>query len=93
MMALLVLYLNEWLFKSTGRILMTQDNSTKTSIFGWKGVLFATICSVAFLAILYLAIGNEPDYMPSQQRKAQQQQMQMQGNEASQNEHDAHHSH
>ncbi|OEY95879.1 hypothetical protein [Acinetobacter qingfengensis] len=50
---------------------MTDENSTSKSIFGWKGVLIATVCAAAFLAILYLAIGNEPDYMPSQKMKQQ----------------------
>ncbi|WP_173911450.1 hypothetical protein [Acinetobacter sp. Marseille-Q1618] len=35
---------------------------------GWKGLFIAFILSVLFLGIFYLAVTNEPDYMPSQQK-------------------------
>ena len=38
---------------------------------GWKGLLIAAILSVFFLGFFYLAITNEPDYMPSQKNKQQ----------------------
>ena len=41
---------------------------------GWKGLLIAAILSVLFLGIFYLAMANEPDYMPSQQQKNASQQ-------------------
>ena len=36
---------------------------------GWKGLLVAVILSVFFLGFFYLAVSNEPDYMPSQKNK------------------------
>lgn len=46
---------------------MSQNNSSSTSIFGWKGVWIAAIFAALFLGLLYLAMSNEPDYMPSKQ--------------------------
>lgn len=39
---------------------------------GWKGLLVAAVLSVLFLVIFYLAIENEPDYMPSKQQETNQ---------------------
>nr|WP_213067235.1 hypothetical protein [Acinetobacter sp. CFCC 10889] len=39
---------------------------------GWKGLLIAFILSALFLIIFYLAIQNEPDYMPSKQQETNQ---------------------
>ena len=36
---------------------------------GWKGLFIAAVLSVFFLGIFYMAMSNEPDYMPSQQKK------------------------
>lgn len=35
---------------------------------GWKGLFVAFILSILFLGIFYLAMENEPDYMPSKQQ-------------------------
>ncbi len=52
---------------------MTQAISPEKNIWGWKGALIATVLSVFFLGIFYLAMSNEPDYMPSKQQKPVQQ--------------------
>ncbi len=52
---------------------MTQAISPEKSILGWKGTIIATVISIVFLGVFYLAMSNEPDYMPSQQQKATQQ--------------------
>lgn len=39
---------------------------------GWKGLLIAFILSILFLVIFYLAMENEPDYMPSKQQETNQ---------------------
>ena len=39
---------------------------------GWKALLVAFILSVLFLGIFYLAMENEPDYMPSKQAESHQ---------------------
>ncbi|AXY59241.1 hypothetical protein [Acinetobacter sp. WCHAc010052] len=36
---------------------------------GWKGLLIGFILSAFFLGFFYLAVSNEPDYMPSQKNK------------------------
>ena len=33
---------------------------------GWKGLAIAAVLSILFLGIFYMAMQNEPDYMPSQ---------------------------
>lgn len=45
----------------------TQD--TPSSKSGWKALAIAFVLSVLFLGLFYLAVTNEPDYMPSQQQK------------------------
>ncbi len=45
----------------------TQD--TPSSKSGWKALAVAFVLSVLFLGLFYLAVTNEPDYMPSQQQK------------------------
>ena len=52
---------------------MTQAISPEKNLWGWKGTIIATVISILFLGIFYLAMSNEPDYMPSQQQKATQQ--------------------
>ena len=37
---------------------------------GWKGLLIAAVLSVLFLGIFYVAMSNEPDYMPSKQNQS-----------------------
>lgn len=45
---------------------MTNKLSPEQSWWGWKLLIVASILSVLFMIIFYLAINNEPDYMPSQ---------------------------
>ncbi|AOA59240.1 hypothetical protein [Acinetobacter larvae] len=47
--------------------------SPEKSPWGWKALGIAAVLSVLFLGIFYLAMSNEPDYMPSQQQKHTQQ--------------------
>lgn len=47
--------------------------SPEKSGWGWKSLIVAIILSCFFLGFFYLAITNEPDYMPSQKQKMGQQ--------------------
>lgn len=49
-----------------------QALSPEKSPWGWKALIIATILSALFLGIFYLAMSNEPDYMPSKQHNTQQ---------------------
>ena len=49
-----------------------MSSITSSEKKGWKAILIATILSCFFLGFFYLAMTNEPDYMPSQKRKAAQ---------------------
>ncbi len=57
-------------------ILMSDKNSSESAVLGWKFVLIVGVLSAIFLGFFYLAMSNEPDYMPGAQRKAQQHEMQ-----------------
>ena len=46
--------------------------SPEKSFWGWKLLIIAIILGFLFMVIFYLAITNEPDYMPSQQNKQMQ---------------------
>ncbi len=48
-----------------------QKDSSET-VLGWKFVIIVGVLSTIFLSFFYLAMSQEPDYMPSAQRKAQQ---------------------
>jgi len=48
---------------------MTNKLSPEQSWWGWKLLIVASILSVLFMIVFYLAINNEPDYMPSQKNK------------------------
>lgn len=48
---------------------MMNETDPNKSPFGWKMIIGSAITSIIFLAIIYLAMTNEPDYMPSQQKK------------------------
>ncbi|ENV90388.1 DUF4199 domain-containing protein [Acinetobacter bereziniae] len=55
---------------------MSNDSnklSPEKSFWGWKLLVIAIILSCIFMGIFYLAITNEPDYMPSQKQKAAEQ--------------------
>ena len=47
---------------------MTNKLSPEQSWWGWKLLIVASILSLLFMIIFYLAINNEPDYMPSQKK-------------------------
>ncbi|MCY6413543.1 hypothetical protein QTA56_15635 [Acinetobacter sp. VNH17] len=54
-----------------------QKDSSET-VLGWKFVIIVGVLSTIFLTFFYLAMSQEPDYMPGAQRKAQQQKEQAQ---------------
>ncbi|OTG80034.1 hypothetical protein [Acinetobacter sp. ANC 4648] len=47
---------------------MSNMTSPEKSPWGWKAVIISVILSCIFLGFFYLAVTNEPDYMPSQKR-------------------------
>ncbi len=49
---------------------MSDNTSPEKSPWGWKALIIATILSIIFLVIFYLAMQHEPDYMPGKQREA-----------------------
>ncbi len=53
---------------------MSNEVSPEKSAWGWKALIIAFILSAFFLGFFYLAVTNEPDYMPSQQNKHNTQQ-------------------
>ena len=53
---------------------MSDQTSPEKSPWGWKALILFTIGGVLFLGFFYLAITNEPDYMPSQKAKENTQQ-------------------
>ena len=71
-------------------ILMSDKNSSESSVLGWKFVLIVGVLSAIFLGFFYLAMSNEPDYMPGAQRKAQQHEMQQKAEKSTdqQSQHD-----
>lgn len=48
---------------------MTDQSSPEKSPWGWKALIISIILGCIFLVIFYVAVSNEPDYMPSQQNK------------------------
>ncbi len=50
-----------------------QKDSNEETVLGWKFVIIVGVLSTIFLSFFYLAMSQEPDYMPGAQRKAQQQ--------------------
>ncbi|ANF82424.1 hypothetical protein A3K93_09590 [Acinetobacter sp. NCu2D-2] len=48
---------------------MSDTSSAKKSLLRSPAVYIAVILSCLFLGFFYLAVTNEPDYMPSQQNK------------------------
>lgn len=51
-----------------------HETPPEKTFWGWKALIVAFILSIIFLGIFYLAMENDPDYMPSQQHKQQAQQ-------------------
>ena len=49
---------------------MSDNTSPEKSPWGWKALIIATILSIIFLVVFYLAMQHEPDYMPGKQREA-----------------------
>lgn len=49
-----------------------SHNDSSETVLGWKFVIIVGVLSTIFLSFFYLAMSQEPDYMPSAQRKAQQ---------------------
>lgn len=49
-----------------------NDTSPNKSAWGYKGLIVAGIIASVFIGFFYLAVTSEPDYMPSQQKKRQQ---------------------
>lgn len=53
---------------------MTDHSSPEKSPWGWKALIIFSVLGALFLGLFYLAVSNEPDYMPSQQNKHNTQQ-------------------
>lgn len=53
---------------------MTDHSSPEKSPWGWKALFIFCILGGIFMFIFWLAVTNEPDYMPSQQQKQNTQQ-------------------
>jgi hypothetical protein len=53
-----------------GRLFMSDITSPEKSPWGWKSLIISAILSCFFLGFFYLAVTNEPDYMPSQNKTA-----------------------
>ena len=49
---------------------MSEKLCPETSPWGWKALIITCILSFIFMVIFYLAINNEPDYMPMNQKKS-----------------------
>lgn len=49
---------------------MSDMTSPEKSPWGWKSLIISAILSCFFLGFFYLAVTNEPDYMPSQNKTA-----------------------
>ncbi len=45
---------------------MVDHSSPEHSPWGWKALIVAVILGCFFMGFFYLAVTNEPDYMPSQ---------------------------
>jgi hypothetical protein len=48
-----------------------HDIPPEKTFWGWKALIVAIVLSILFLGIFYVAMENDPDYMPSQQNKEQ----------------------
>ena len=53
---------------------MTDHSSPEKSPWGWKALIIFCILGGLFMLFFWLAVSNEPDYMPSQQSKQSTQQ-------------------
>ena len=59
-----------WIFFMSDRSNSHKDSNE--TVLGWKFVIIVGVLSTIFLSFFYLAMTQEPDYMPGAQRKAQQ---------------------
>ncbi|OTG75164.1 hypothetical protein B9T26_06225 [Acinetobacter sp. ANC 4169] len=53
---------------------MTDQSSPEKSPWGWRALIIFCILGALFMGLFWLAVSNEPDYMPSQQKKDNTQQ-------------------
>ena len=53
---------------------MTDHSTPEKSPWGWKALIIFCILGGLFMLFFWLAVSNEPDYMPSQQNKQSTQQ-------------------
>ena len=60
---------------------MSEKLNPTTSPWGWKAVVITVVLCSIFVGVIYLAVSNEPDYMPSQKRNVAQQNMEQQSTE------------
>ena len=51
---------------------MSEKLSPEKSIWGWKLLIIAIILAFLFMVVFYLALNNEPDYMPMHKQKQMQ---------------------
>ena len=49
---------------------MSEKLCPETSPWGWKALIITCILSFIFMVVFYLAMNNEADYMPMNQKKA-----------------------
>jgi hypothetical protein len=49
--------------------LMSEKLCPETSPWGWKALIITCILSFIFMVVFYLAMNNEPDYMPMNKNK------------------------
>lgn len=49
-----------------------SQQSTPSSKAGWKALALAFVLGFIFLGFFYMAVSNEPDYMPSHKYRAAQ---------------------
>jgi hypothetical protein len=60
-----------------------SHNDSSETVLGWKFVIIVGVLSTIFLSFFYLAMSNEPDYMPGAQRAAEQQKQSLKNAQAS----------
>lgn len=47
----------------------TTSNDSESTVLGWKFIVIVAVLTSIFFTFLYLAMSNEPDYMPSHKQK------------------------
>ena len=61
---------------------MADLPTPESTPWGWKALIISCIVGAIFLGFIYLAVNNEADYMPSQQKKHMQHHEETQKNAA-----------